>query len=170
MEYDYLYIYSDRRKIVKILQYLFKSKTGKDLLFCKKKDNDLFKYVSGLKEKEKNPYLFKIAKHELTSIKDYIEIEPQNKEIKLTSISVKAMSGNGKSIPPPPPPPPPPPIINSKNINSFSEPINLSAELEANKNNLIHEEVKDYESPISKQNAPVQNSMMAAIIAKRNQI
>ena len=80
------------------------------------------------------------------------------------------MPGNGKSIPPPPPPPPPPPIINSKNINSFSEPINLSAELEANKNNLIHEEVKDYESPISKQNAPVQNSMMAAIIAKRNQI
>ena len=82
----------------------------------------------------------------------------------------KNKSGQRAGIPPPLPPQPPPPIINSKNMNSFSEPINSSAELEANKNNLIHEEVKDYESPISKQNAPVQNSMMAAIIAKRNQM
>ena len=72
-EYDYLFIYPDRKKITKILQNLYETKTGKDLLFCKKNYRDLSGFVASKKERAKNPYLFKIEQHELTSIKDYIE-------------------------------------------------------------------------------------------------
>ena len=72
-EYDYLYIYPDRKKITKMLQNVYETKTGKDLLFCKKAEKDLSKFVVSKKERTKNPYLFKIEQHELTSIKDYID-------------------------------------------------------------------------------------------------
>ena len=72
-EYDYLYIYPDRKKITKVLQNIYENKTGKDLLFCKKNDKELSKFVVTKKEKIINPYIFKIEQHELTSIKDYIE-------------------------------------------------------------------------------------------------
>ena len=72
-EYDYLYIYSKRRKIIKLLQIVYESITSKDLLFCQKKDKDLYNFVVTKKERTKNPYLFKIEENELTSIKDYIE-------------------------------------------------------------------------------------------------
>ena len=85
-EYDYLYIYPNKKKIVKILQTIYETSTGKDLLFCKKNEKDLSKYVVSKKERTKNPYLFKIESSELTPIKDYIESlesyeekqEPQN--------------------------------------------------------------------------------------------
>ena len=35
-EYDYLFISKSRKKIIKVLQTLFKDLTGKDLLFCQK--------------------------------------------------------------------------------------------------------------------------------------
>ena len=71
-EYDYLYIYPDRKKIIKVLQFVYSTVTNRDLLFCKKNEKDLSKFVVGKKERTKNPYLFKIKQNELTSIKDYI--------------------------------------------------------------------------------------------------
>ena len=38
--YDYLFISKSRKKIIKVLQTLFKDLTGKDLLFCQKNDKD----------------------------------------------------------------------------------------------------------------------------------
>ena len=74
-EYDYLFIYPDKKKIAKVLESIYEFKTGKDLLFCKKHDKDLSKFVVTKIERTKNPYLFKIEQHELTSIKDYIEVD-----------------------------------------------------------------------------------------------
>ena len=79
-EYDYLFIYGNRKKLIKILQILHLSLTSKDLLFCQKNEKDLTKYEVTKKERAKNPYLFKIEQTELTSIKDYIENESSNKE------------------------------------------------------------------------------------------
>ena len=191
-EYDYLFVYPDRRKIAKILQNAFESKTGKDLLFCKKDDKDLTKFVVGKKERLKNPYLFKIDQNELTSIKDYIEEqadkEPEEKptpppksaaKVETSSGEPKVVSGKGKGVPPPPPPPPPPPkvatIPTTQKAPSSSKPVDLAAELAAKKNNLSHVEVKEYVSPALQKpeegGAPqTGNSMMAAIIAKRNQM
>ena len=72
-EFDYLYIYGNRKKLIKILQSVYESLTNKDLLFCQKNEKDLSKYVVTKKERTKNPYLFKIEQSELTSIKNYIE-------------------------------------------------------------------------------------------------
>ena len=71
--YDYLIIYPDRKKLIKVLQSVYKSKKNQDLLFCKKNDQDLSQFVVTRKERTKNPYLFKINQNELSSIKDYID-------------------------------------------------------------------------------------------------
>ena len=190
--YDYLFVYPDRRKIAKILQSAFESKTGKDLLFCKKEDKDLTKFVVGKTERKKNPYLFKIDQNELTSIKDYIEEqaeeEPEPKKStpppksssksETSSGEPKVVSGKGKGVPPPPPPPPPPPKVPTVATTQKAAPtktVDLAAELAAKKNNLAHVEVKEYVSPALQKpeegGAPqTGNSMMAAIIAKRNQM
>ena len=125
-EYDYLYIYPDRKKITKVLQSAYEAKTNQDLLFCKKHEKDLSKFVVGKKERTKNPYMFKIEQNELTSIKDYIESEQQEEEPEppkytppppapkssgSAPTSVKVVAGKGKGVPPPPPPPPPPPMV-----------------------------------------------------------
>ena len=189
-EYDYLFVYKDRKKIAKILQSAFEAQTGKDLLFCKKEDKDLSKFVVGKKERLKNPYLFKISENELTSIKDYIEEPPEEEPepVKSTpppkaskkedSKPPKVVSGKGAGVPPPPPPPPPPPkvaTVPTAQKASSSKPVDLAAELAAKKNNLAHVEVKDYVSPALQKpeegGAPqTGNSMMAAIMAKRNQM
>ena len=64
-------------------------------------------------------------------------------------------------------------MLNTK--KSSSKPLDLAAELEAKKKNLTHVEVKDYESPALKKQeeggtAATGNSMMAMIMAKRNQM
>ena len=178
-QYDYLFIYPYRKKIIKILQILFESITKNDLLFCMKSDKDLSKYVVGLKEKAIHPNLFKIENNELKSIYDYIGIKRKNEEPKFQNLAhsemalqpVRVVPGKGKAIPPPPPPPPPPHIVEAKNKVSSSVNVNLSAELAAKKNNLIHVEVKDH--AFQKQNVPQHqngNIMMAEIMAKRNQM
>ena len=192
-EYDYLYLYPNKKKIVKILQNVYENKTSKDLLFCQKNEKDLTKYAVTKKERTKNPYLFKIAQNELTSIKDYIENndneeeqqpEPPQQSHKApppeppSSGPSKVVSGKGKGVPPPPPPPPPPPkvaTVPSTNKSSSNKPVDLAAELAAKKNNLAHVEVKDYVSPALQKpeegGVPqTGNSMMAAIMAKRNQM
>ena len=72
-EYDYLFISKSRKKIIKILQTLFKASACKDLLFCQKNDKELEKYTVGKKERRKSIDLFKIEQSELTSINDYLE-------------------------------------------------------------------------------------------------
>ena len=72
-EYDILYIYEYRKKVIKLLQNLHKSLTGEDLLFCQKYEDDLSKFVAWKNEKSKNPYLFKIEKDELSSINEYLK-------------------------------------------------------------------------------------------------
>ena len=79
-EYDYLYIYGNRKQFIKILQSVYESLTSKDLLFCQKNEKDLSKFVVTKKERTKNPYLFKIEQSELTSIKDYIESDGSNQK------------------------------------------------------------------------------------------
>ena len=69
-EYDYLYIYGNRQKLIKCLQYAYRNKTGKDLLFCKKNCKELSKFVVSKKERTKNP---KFSKIDLISINDYLE-------------------------------------------------------------------------------------------------
>ena len=71
-EYDYLYISPDKKKIIKALQSSYKAKEGNDLLFCKKAERDIFKYVISKKETTKNPYIKRINEEELSSINDYI--------------------------------------------------------------------------------------------------
>lgn len=80
-------------------------------------------------------------------------------------------------MPPPPPPPPPPPKVATvpSSKPTSSKPVDLAAELAAKKNNLSHVEVKDYVSPALQKpeegGVPqTGNSMMAAIMAKRNQM
>ena len=69
-----IYIFIPKeKKIIKYLQYIYENKTGKDLLFCKKPDKEISKYVVTKTERTKNPYRFKIENHELISIHDYIE-------------------------------------------------------------------------------------------------
>ena len=72
-EYDILYKYENRKILIKILNNLYQRKTGKTLLFCKKYEKDLLKYVVTCKERRKNPYLYKIEHTELSSIEDYLE-------------------------------------------------------------------------------------------------
>ena len=56
-----IYIFIPKeKKIIKYLQYIYENKTGKDLLFCKKNDKDLSKYLMNKKERIKNPDLYKI--------------------------------------------------------------------------------------------------------------
>ena len=193
-EYDYLYVSKSRKKIIKVLQNLYEAVSGKDLLFCQKDDKDISKYVTGKKERRKSVNLFKIGEAELSSIKDYIDNDDSNAQeeepepapkkapkppkVSQTDTSPKVVSSKGKGVPPPPPPPPPPPqmkTVASSSKPAPSKPVDLAAELEAKKNNLQHVEVKDYVSPAlqsPEENAAAQtgNSMMAAIIAKRNQM
>ena len=89
-EYDYLFIYPDRKKLSKVLQSLYKAKTNLDLLFSKKLDKDLSKLVVGKKERTKNPFLFKINQNELTPIEDYIENNKKNEESKFSGKASKA--------------------------------------------------------------------------------
>lgn len=72
-EYDYLYSYAERKKIVATLQSLFESITHKDLLFCIKNEKDLEKFLVGKNERKKTPSLFKINPEELMSIREFID-------------------------------------------------------------------------------------------------
>ena len=71
-EYDYLFISPDKKKIIKALQSSYKAKEGSDLLFCKKEEKDIFKYVIQKREAAKNPLIKRINEEELSSINDYI--------------------------------------------------------------------------------------------------
>ena len=186
-EYDYLYISSDKKIIIKALQSSYKAKEGNDLLFCKKAERDINKYVIPKKEATKNPYLKRINEAELSSIQEYIDsqdtspsggddfanVESQPKPV--AQKQMKVTSNKGKGIPPPPPPPPPPPKVapSAPSKSSSSQPVDLAAELEAKKSNLQHVEVKDYVSPALKspeEGGGTTNNMMAMIMAKRNQM
>ena len=196
-EYDYLYISQDKKKIIKALQSSYKAKEGNDLLFCKKAEKDINKYVIPKKEATKNPYLKRINEAELSSIQEYIDsqdtspsggddfvnVDSQPKQaassskVQQASTPMKVTSNKGKGIPPPPPPPPPPPKVapTGPSKSSSSKPVDLAAELEAKKSNLQHVEVKDYVSPALKSpeeggGQATGNSMMAMIMAQRNQM
>ena len=196
-EYDYLYISSDKKIIIKALQSSYKAKEGNDLLFCKKAERDISKYVIPKKEATKNPYLKRINEAELSSIQEYIDspdaspsggddfanVESQkpatsSSKVQQASTPMKVTSNKGKGIPPPPPPPPPPPKVApiAPSKSSSSKPVDLEAELEAKKSNLQHVEVKDYVPPALKSPeegggaAGTTNNMMAMIMAKRNQM
>jgi len=200
-EYDYLYISTDKKKIIKALQSSYKAKEGNDLLFCKKAERDISKFVISKKEATKNPYLKRINEAELSSIQEYIDsqdtsssggddfanVDSQPKpaasssKVQQASTPMKVTSNKGKGIPPPPPPPPPqppPPKVapSAASKSSSSKPVDLAAELAAKKNNLQHVEVKDYVSPALKSPeegggaAATGNSMMAMIMAQRNQM
>ena len=149
---DFLFVYRYRQKIIKILQIVFESITKKDLLFYKKPDKDLSKYVVGLKEKKNPSFEFKIENNE--SINEYIWGKQKNKEdsklapphpqsakssgkSEMSLQPVRVVSGKGKGIPPPPPPPPFPHIYEAKNKISSSVNVNLPAELASKKNNSI---------------------------------
>ena len=72
-EYDYSYSSKDRLIIIQTIEEIHETKTGKELLFCIKKDKDLQKYIVSKKEREKNPKMYKIKEDELMSIKEFIE-------------------------------------------------------------------------------------------------
>jgi hypothetical protein len=71
-EFDHLFIYEDRKILIKIFQNLFESIMGKDLLFCEKKEKDLSQFVVGKMERSKSSNLSKIESSELSSIKEYL--------------------------------------------------------------------------------------------------
>ena len=62
-EYDYLFVSTERTRIISILQNLYENLTHKDLS----------KLVVTKKDRKKNPTLFKIEKKELMSIKEFID-------------------------------------------------------------------------------------------------
>ena len=64
--------------MIKILQSVYESLTNKDLLFCKKREKDLSKFMVTKDERNKNKNLFKIEYSELTSIKDYLKNDDIN--------------------------------------------------------------------------------------------
>ena len=88
-EYDYLYIYPDwkGKKLINMLQNIYKSTTGEDLLFCQKNEKDISKFAVLRWERTKNPYLTKIAENELTSIRDYLDSDEKKGKIKGGSFS-----------------------------------------------------------------------------------
>ena len=96
-EYDYLYLSSDKKTIVKHLELRYYEKTHIDLLFCLKSSKELQNFVVNKKERKENPNLFKIKQNELTSIRKYLnlkigkkeeKVEKQNKEeIKIKKVS-----------------------------------------------------------------------------------
>ena len=53
-EYDYLFIYEERKKIINIIQVQYETLTHKNLLFCIKNDRDLSKFLVTKKERKKN--------------------------------------------------------------------------------------------------------------------
>ena len=59
-EYDCLYITPERRKIISILQNVFKAAKGKDLFFCKKDSKDLDKFVVKKRKDVNNLYFPKL--------------------------------------------------------------------------------------------------------------
>ena len=71
-EYDYVFLSPKRKKIVKFLQYLHKNIKCEDLLFCLRNESNLKCFVVSKKERENNPYLFKIDKRESTSIEEFL--------------------------------------------------------------------------------------------------
>ena len=91
-EYDELFIYPDRKKISKVLQSVYNKKTNEDLLFCKKTDKDLSKFVVGKKERPKNPYLFKINQNELTVIKKMKNLKPKSQYLHHQNLNHLEMS------------------------------------------------------------------------------
>ena len=105
---------------------------------------------------------------------------PQKKEEIRESSPSKAVDvvvNTTKGVPPPPPtppPPPPPPIVKEVKSSSSSKtsgPMDLAAELAAKKRQLTKVETKDLSIPNTQKvdSAPQSsNSMMAAIMAKRN--
>ena len=72
-EYDYLFVSSERKKIINILQAVYETLTHKNLFFCIKNDSSLSKFLVTKKERKKNPNAFKIEPKELMSIKEYID-------------------------------------------------------------------------------------------------
>lgn len=72
-EYDYLFVSTERKKIINILQAVYETLTHKNLLFCIKNDRELSKFLVTKKERKKNPKEFKIEKKELMSIKEFID-------------------------------------------------------------------------------------------------
>ena len=148
-----------------MLEYLYEKSTNYFLLFSQKNEKDLSKFVVTEKERIKNPYLYKITQSDFLNIKYYIN----------ESSSIQGISYKGKGVPPPPPPPPRPPEIETKNKVTSPEPRDLDAELIEKKKNLKYVEVKDYISPKfqnqnERETPSTENSMMAAIMAKRIQM
>ena len=72
-EYDYLFVSTERKKIINIIQAVFEILTHKDLLFCIKNERDLCKFLVTKKERKKSPYEFKIEPKDLMSIKEFID-------------------------------------------------------------------------------------------------
>ena len=88
--------------------------------------------------------------------------------------TVDVVVNSTKGVPPPPPPPPPPPVVKEVKSSSSSKssgPMDLAAELAAKRQHLTKVETKDLSIPNTQKvdSAPQSgNSMMAAIMAKRN--
>ena len=112
-EYDCLYITPERKKIISILQQVFKAAKGKDLFFCKKDSKDLDKFVVKKKERRKQPLFSKIKDSEFIPIADYLGIDSNvsisNKNIfpSQSSKDEETKNQNNSILIPPPPPPPP---------------------------------------------------------------
>ena len=72
-EYDYLLSTPNRFKLIEILQAVYESSTGEELLFTIKNEKDLSKYIVGKQERKKDKDLIKIEGNELMSIKEFID-------------------------------------------------------------------------------------------------
>ena len=77
-DYDYLFTSNNRDKIIMLIQFLYVKIKNQDVLFVAKADKDLSKYVVLKKERKSNPYLFKMDKKELISIKDFFDNIEEN--------------------------------------------------------------------------------------------
>ena len=97
-DYDNLYISKERKAIIKTLQSAYKSLTKKDLLFCKKDEEELDNFVVRKSERKKNPDLFKIKDAEFTPIEDYLT-ENSNNNIQGSSFQSKpVLSSNSEKV------------------------------------------------------------------------
>ena len=72
-DYDVLILSERRDFIIKLLYHLYKEISKKELFFSVKIDSDLSKYLVTKKERQQNPYLFKLDKIELFPIKEYFD-------------------------------------------------------------------------------------------------
>ena len=76
-DYDCLFKSDNRDEIIILLLKQYEKIKHHDILFTVKSDKELSKYIVTQKERRKNPYLFKLDKNDLYSIREFFHLEEE---------------------------------------------------------------------------------------------